>query len=380
MDRHRVTSTSRSSANCSDLVLRETKTTRIVFRPELVENPNDPAASVHGTFLYYQRKKTKDEWEDSQSIPLSTLKSGEGIKLELHADEILKLFRHLNDLYEIYEKEGIPLGQSEFIRVTSTFARVARLPQSDLQRLLDADRELGRNLLFGLLSWAINSDEPENLVQRLVSLGSTAFQKLNIALNLQSLKSALDIWESNEDCAKEEFWQETIAKHSFVLEHVFSWPTTIVKEKAYVGGKSVMNSGGNVVDFLTKNYLTNNAALVEIKTPVTRLLSRKEYRGSIFNISSELSGAVMQVLNYNHTLKSEYHSLTKGQRNLFSVFNPKCVVIIGNSGKELDSPEKKQALELFRRGGTEVAIITYDELFQKTRQLITVLEAPGVTK
>jgi hypothetical protein len=55
------------------------------------------------------------------------------------------------------------------------------------------------------------------------------------------LKSAIATWQDNKGVAEEEFWQNTLAENSFVLEHVFSWPMTIVKGKAYVGGKSVMN-------------------------------------------------------------------------------------------------------------------------------------------
>ena len=76
----------------------------------------------------------------------------------------------------------------------------------------------------------------------------------------------------------------------YVLEQVFSWPVTIVNEKAYVGGKAVDNKGGGLVDFLVKNQLTNNVALIEIKTPGTELLSKNEYRNGVYNLSEELTG------------------------------------------------------------------------------------------
>lgn len=50
-----VKSTSRISAECSDYVLRETATTRLVFRPLLVQNEKAPNASVKGSFIF-QRK------------------------------------------------------------------------------------------------------------------------------------------------------------------------------------------------------------------------------------------------------------------------------------------------------------------------------------
>ena len=76
---------------------------------------------------------------------------------------------------------------------------------------------------------------------------------------------------------------------------MFSWPCTVVKDQAYVGGKNVSNTRGKIVDFLVKNRITENAVLIEIKTPQTPLLGR-EYRQGVINISEDLSGAILQVL------------------------------------------------------------------------------------
>lgn len=129
---------------------------------------------------------------------------------------------------------------------------------------------------------------------------------------------------------------------------------------------------GNIVDFLMKNRLTQSAALIEIKTPSTSLLNGK-YRNT-FNISNELSGSVMQTLNYKHSLQENFQSLTSGQSDLFDSFNPQCAVIIGNSISELDHQSKTKAFELFRHQFPGLLIITFDELFDKTRQLIKLLE------
>ena len=52
VDKRTTRSTSRSSASVDDIVIRDGERVRLVFRPELVENPNDSAAGVRGTFLY----------------------------------------------------------------------------------------------------------------------------------------------------------------------------------------------------------------------------------------------------------------------------------------------------------------------------------------
>lgn len=374
MDRRVIRSTSLSSAACSDIVLREKATGRLLFRPELVENPNDAAAAVRGTFIY-QRKGPKDDWEDTAAIPLSALKKGEGIKLELHAAEVLILFSELAELYKIHARDGIPIGVTELVRLDSAVASLTALPRDQVRTYLSANRAVGEELLSNLLSWAAELQDPALLVPRLVSLGPGVLRNLNAAVGLESLKRALRTWDENAGNPDEEFWQETLTEHSFVLEQVFSWPTMIVKGKAYVGGKSVLNTGGNIVDFLVKNYLTSNAALVEIKTPATALLSRP-YRGTVYNVSEDLSGSVMQVLNYRFHLQREFFSLAHGLGRGLKAFEPRCVVIIGTVADLQGSEDKLRSLELFRGKSSNVAVITFDELFEKTRRLIAVLEAP----
>lgn len=373
MDKRIVTSTSRSSAECSDIVLREGTTARLVFRPELVENPNDATAAVRGTFIY-QRKGPKALWEDSPTTPLSGLKKGEGFKLELHAGEVLSLFREIAALYKLHAKEGIPSGVTELMPVDSAVASLAAMPPPELRTYLSAHQVLGEELLSSLLSWAAGLDDPASLVPRLVSLGPTALSGFNVAVGLASLKDALKTWDANASNADEEFWQQTLTEHSFVLEQVFSWPTTVVNGKAYVGGKSVLNTGGNIVDFLVRNYFTSNAALVEIKTPATKLLARP-YREGVYNVSEHLGGAVMQVLNYRFSLQRDFYSLKHGLAGGLEAFEPRCVVIIGKMAELQGDEDKLRSLELYRSHSTSVAVITFDELFEKTRRLVNLLES-----
>ncbi len=56
----RITSTSGSTAQVTQVVLREGPRTRLVFTPTLVDNGKDPEASVRGE-LAYQSKNAADE-------------------------------------------------------------------------------------------------------------------------------------------------------------------------------------------------------------------------------------------------------------------------------------------------------------------------------
>ena len=90
--------------------------------------------------------------------------------------------------------------------------------------------------------------------------------------------------------------------------------------------------------------------------------------------STELSGSVMQVLDYKHSLQEQYLSLTQGQVGLFESFNPQCALILGNAAQELSGADKRKSFELFRHQLPGVSIFTYDELFAKMARLISVLE------
>jgi hypothetical protein len=282
----------------------------------------------------------------------------------------------LKALYEVHANLGIPLGTTQLVPVDSALARLARLPRTELATFLSANDRLGEDLLSSLLYWATELEDAGSIVARVLAIAPETLGSLNVAVGLETLKRALTLWESNAGNNQEEFWQHALTEHSFVLEQVFSWPTTVVKGKAYVGGKSVLGIGGNVVDFLVKNYFTANAALVEIKTPTTRLLG-KAYRGDVLNVSDELTGAVLQVLNYRFNLQRDFYSLQHGVTGGFETFAPRCIVIIGSTSEIAGDELKTRSLELFRGLSNQVAVITFDELFEKTTRLVTILEASG---
>lgn len=364
-------STSRVTAQADDIVLRESASSRLIFRPTILENINNKEAAVKGVFLY-QKKSKNSQWDDFETIPLTSVKSGEGYKLEIKSAELLQLTRELKPLYDLHQETGVPRGEMKFFQATPLLEKLAELTSSDARSFLNANTTIGANLFSKLLNWAINLDDPMPLLERLVELNPSSLGKLNAAVGLQSLKKALAQWEQNQCNPDEEFWQKSLTQYSFVLEQTFSWPTSIVDGKAYIGGKNVFNKNGNIVDFLMRNRLTQSAALVEIKTPSASLLGPR-YRGT-YNVSSELSGSIMQTLNYKHSLQEDFQTLTRGQNDLFDSLNPQCAVIIGNARSELDDQTKLKAFELYRHQFQGLTVVTFDELFDKTRQLIQLLE------
>ena len=55
--------------------------------------------------------------------------------------------------------------------------------------------------------------------------------------------------------------------------------------------------------------MTESAALVEIKTPQTKLLAKREYRGGVYGPSSEITATVVQNLDQIGRLSEDIHAI-----------------------------------------------------------------------
>lgn len=337
-----IKSTSLTSAIGKDISLRETSSTRLIFRPELVDNPHNIAASVRGTFIF-QRKKPTGKWKDYKTLDLSHLKDKEWVKLEIKSEELYKFFTKLDEYYRIFQKYGIKLGETDFV-VTP------------------------RNVKNIILSFLRN---PENFT-KLQELNIDDLKKLNLVSSINSLKNVLEVWYDNKTNSDEEFWQEFFKKNSWIIAQVFAFPVVLFRDKAYVGGKTIDNREGNIVDFIYKSGFIENILLVEIKTPITPLIGG-EYRDGAFCLSSDLTGSVSQILKYKDEIQKNFFSLDRDKDGTFQVFDPKCMLIIGNIGKSKWDSNQTRSFVMQRHNFSRVEIITYDELFKKIAMLVKLL-------
>ena len=98
---------------------------------------------------------------------------------------------------------------------------------------------------------------------------------------------------------------------------------------------------------------------------------QSEYRNGAWRISNELAGAIAQV-QANCAQWEISGSRTDQNRELLQSYytvSPKGIVVIGNTN-ELDSLEKRNSFERFRREIRCPEIITYDELHARIRFLV----------
>ena len=114
--------------------------------------------------------------------------------------------------------------------------------------------------------------------------------------------------------------------------------------------------------------LDKSVVIVEIKTPHTKVLGSK-YRTNTYAISDELTGAIVQTLNYKTEIQRDFHRLVYETTAKFEVLEPSCIVIIGNLGNEILDNKQMRSFDLFRNTLNNFTIITYDELFEKLEMI-----------
>ena len=362
-----VHSTSSNTADATPIILNETEMIKTSFEPMLIDNEKDRAACVSGKFVH-QRKSKKDELFPSEKYSRQSVKTGDILELRLSSNETKKLFDGLAQLYQLHSNIGfVPVGDTTYAKIDSSLLQTIRQLEEINDNVESGDIIECINILFKILSKRGNlKDLSEQLGHIEVA---DNLSQLGEVVNIAKLKTNQAFFENNMANDKEEVWQTFLTANQWLISQLFSYPATIYKDKAYVGGKTIFNSDGKVVDYLYRSDLTKNVALVEIKTPKTKLLG-SVYRNNIYSISDELSGGVNQLLRYKDTLLKNWQELSNEQDII--AFNPNCILIIGNTS-ELNTPDKNASFELWRSTLNGIVVITFDELQKKIDNLISAL-------
>ena len=346
-----------SSYATSDIVtpfiLEENNTTRKVAYTKIVDNPNDKEAYVHCTIIH-ERKSTKGEWEPVESINLTRLKSGEGVKLDLRA-AATKVLRMALETSSAIGKNGPPKGSQSLVVG----------PEDEIVYVRGREREYIKKL--------IDNNFGEDIWKQLVKSNPDLATTLSLAHIQATRKAALTEFENAlTQEYDEKYWQKFLSKNDWIFGYGLSYYClTMVGEQILVGGKDVLNHNGQLVDFLaaSKGHVSY-VVLVEIKKPSTVLLG-KSCRNRAFPISSDLAEAVAQIQGYIDTwgTNSTKERYVYEQENCLTTAKPKGILVIGDTS-ELDCSDKKRSFELFRKGLNQIDIITYDELLKRAQLIV----------
>ena len=207
-------------------------------------------------------------------------------------------------------------------------------------------------------------------VARILASARRAAASSSVASKIQQ---ALQTWEQERLNSHEEYWQQLFTARPELLAPTVHSRAFTLKSKCYVGGKTIENSDGNVLDFLAQH--DGDVALIEIKSPTTPLLGAK-YRKNVYAPSQQLVGAITQALHYRLSLLNDLKTLRSESPGL-QVHDPRVFVVIGDAEREGFTEVKRRSFQLFRHTLNRVEILTYDELFNGLANLAALLEPPS---
>lgn len=293
---------------------------------------------------------------------------------------------------------GFHLGLSRFAAIWAEIGRINDRGNRAAGRVKDvfvhnnlaatlgvarADFSLGRHPDSRVIAKAADGIEELSSVERdalveavasesaAIAAGSPQkFQQLKRDIELVSLDRLIEAYaEALERGKAEPYWQAFFDDNAFALQQVFGAPMVSVRSGASVGGRGLSGSGDKIADYLFKNSLTNNVALVEIKKPTTQLLEAREYRQGVFGPSKELNGAVSQVLDQAYNLTKNLTGLKESSRQWdLESYAVSCFVVAGRTPSTSD-PARQKSFELYRANSRSVTIVTYDEILERLRLL-----------
>ncbi|MGO4173574.1 Shedu immune nuclease family protein [Bosea sp. TAF32] len=206
--------------------------------------------------------------------------------------------------------------------------------------------------------------------RRLAKDNLSASVEIVSKIQISRLEAAIAQYEGYMESGEpERVWQKFFEDDPFLLSFAFGYPVAYVNGQSHVGGKRIGGKGENIADFLYKNAMNNNAAIIEIKTPQTPLLGY--YRQSSLHPHKELSGAVIQVLNQKYNLARTFP--TKRDDNEWygpdevRDFDLDCVVVVGTMPTDV---KEQRSFQLYRKNSHGVRIITFDELLENLKNVL----------
>lgn len=169
-------------------------------------------------------------------------------------------------------------------------------------------------------------------------------------------------------------WQSFFKANPFILGLAFPYPVILFQDQASVGGTTICGNGESIVDFLMAQQFTGNLAIVEIKRPSAALVEPKPYRGDLHAPHRDLTASMAQALDQRAVLLHHFAAKKSFDTNLADahVSSVNCIAIVGTLPKDA---AQVRSLDLFRHSSKDVAVVTFDELLAKLKELHRLMSA-----
>ena len=361
----KIDSVNKGVYECDAIVLSSTNLTRTIFSPVITPK------GIDGQIIY-EKKDPSGNWASICGINRTNMKKGEWTKVRLSTEELANLINYVTSLKE-FKDTGLVDSFNHFLIVgmfrgfsSEEIEKLKKIIQENpavLRKLIELNDKSPIDVNDILSTINSNFEVVGELIQK---MDSETIDKIRVASRIRLLDTT-KLEEMILNKSSEENFQKFFTDNPEILSLVIPSLIHCIQSKPYCGGKDISGSGGTFGDFLFGER--NNLSFVEIKTPECGLVTEKNYRNGIKEISQEICNAVIQV---KHEKDLFYKTMVNQHGFKDSFFDCKCYVIAGLSSSLTDN-ESVASFELYKTSLHNVTIITYDEVVETIKRLSSIL-------
>lgn len=199
-------------------------------------------------------------------------------------------------------------------------------------------------------------------------------------------RSYFDEVKVKRACSGDEaVWQRFFERNEWIfgygLSYLYVSGITPEKLEQVVKGYDMLSGGKRADAVMRTRGMVSALCFAEIKTHETDLLAAKPYRSGCWPPSTELVGAIAQVQGTVAAAMKHWETRclpkdTEGNPTGEEVFNikPRAFIVIGTLAQLQTehgaNEEKMRSFELFRNSIEGVEILTFDELYERSRFIV----------
>jgi hypothetical protein len=317
---------------------------------------------------------------EKQEIVVQAYEDTRGIKT-------LKVAKYNKKTGTLYDGEFVLIG-SEIRKLVDFINSVSYLPIDPNRGTQQfTDEYLQQYILSKEQAFKLLSQYPDLIAE--ISKGNVSSSDITeLSKRKESLKDFSEMLSNNG--TSEGDWQRFFEANTWIfgygLNFVFNAPLEGKKLEQVVAGHNVSGAGKRVDALLSRRGLIEATCFVEIKKHNTDLLEKKQYRPECYSVSAEVAGGVSQIQKSIqkslYSLRDRLNITDDDNNPLQSIYNyqPKGYLVVGSLSEfntETGINEAKySSFELFRRNLSNPEIITFDELFERAKFIVSTTEIP----
>lgn len=304
-------------------------------------------------------------------------------KEDINGFEIIKLINKK-------ETQRVKLNNVNFQQMKEFLSFISEIDLKDIteRRLKIFNEDEISDKTIKSVKTLLSQEGGEKVIETLIDDGiisskdivNTSFRKrgVNIFKKLLEEKEYWKEYASENDIStrsEEKVWQYFFEKNEWIFGYGLDYKfQTIRQREMHLSSTDGDGSSAVITDFL----LADNSftSFVELKKPSTPLFGKSKNRSNAWSLSNDLIDSVSQILEQKASGEiwlQEKERYAGGEPILQKTYNPKVILLIGNweevenSNTTKEKEVKQKTLELFRREGRSVEVLTYDELFKRAQ-------------